>query len=83
LRRILEERFPEVATTEPERLAHHYTQAGLAEPAVNYWRRAVALTVSRSAIAETIAHIRHVLELLARLTDDRKPQKTELELRLI
>jgi predicted ATPase len=50
---------------------------------VNYWRRAVALAVSRSAIAETIAHVRHGLELLATLPDDRKRQKTELELRLI
>jgi predicted ATPase len=25
--RILEERFPEVATTEPERIAHHYMRA--------------------------------------------------------
>jgi predicted ATPase len=80
--RILEERFPEVGTTEPERLAHHYTQAGLAEPAVNYWRRAGTLALSRSGFPEATAHFRRGLELLARLPDDRKRQQTEIELRL-
>ena len=80
--RILEDRFPEVATAEPERLAHHYTQAALAEPAVNYWRRAGELAISRSAIFEAVAHFGHGLEVLATLPDDRKRQHTEIELRL-
>jgi tetratricopeptide (TPR) repeat protein len=80
--RILEERFPEVSTTGPERLAHHYTEAGLAEPAVSYWRRAGELAISRSAIFEAAVHFRHGLEELAKLPDDRKRQQTELELRL-
>jgi predicted ATPase len=81
--RVLEEHFPGVATTEPERIAHHYTAAGLAEPAVNYWLRAGKLAISRSATSEAVAHFGHGLEALARLTDDRKQQKTELELRLV
>ena len=36
----LAERFPETATTHPELLAHHYTEAGLSEPAIVYWQQA-------------------------------------------
>ena len=32
--------FPETAQTQPEILAHHYTQAGMVETAVEWWRRA-------------------------------------------
>ncbi|MDP6484314.1 MAG: hypothetical protein QGH70_10780, partial [Nitrospinota bacterium] len=32
--------FPETAASEPELLAHHYSEAGLAEAAVPYWQRA-------------------------------------------
>ena len=37
---VLAERLPEMAETQPELVAHHYTEAGLAAPAVEYWRRA-------------------------------------------
>jgi class 3 adenylate cyclase/tetratricopeptide (TPR) repeat protein len=80
--RMLEERFPEVATTEPERLAHHYTEAGLAEPAVTYWRNAGELAISRSAISEAVAHLGRGLEVVAKLPDDRRRQQTEIQLRL-
>src|SRR5262249_36252888 len=80
--RVLEDQFPEVATTEPERLAHHYTQAGPEEPAVNYWRKARALALPRSAIFEAAAHLEHGLEALAKLPNDPNQQKAQLELRL-
>src|SRR2546426_921801 len=37
---ILEARFAAICETQPEILAHHYTEAGLAEPALPYWQRA-------------------------------------------
>jgi class 3 adenylate cyclase len=37
---VLAERFPETAETQPELVAHHYTEAGLKEQAVVYWQRA-------------------------------------------
>ena len=40
--KVLEEQFPETAETQPELLAHHCTQAGLAEKAVDYWHKAGA-----------------------------------------
>src|SRR6266498_2767502 len=37
---VLVEQFPETAETQPELLAHHYTEAGRTEQAVGYWQRA-------------------------------------------
>ena len=40
------------------RLAHHYTEAGLTEQAVDYWRRAGHRAIERSANAEAGANWR-------------------------
>jgi class 3 adenylate cyclase len=47
--RLLEDRFPEVASTEPELVAHHYTEANCPAPAITYWHKAGAAAASRSA----------------------------------
>jgi predicted ATPase len=62
--RVLEERFPEVADTQPELLAYHYTAAGLTERAIPYWERGGQRAMERSANLESIAHLRKGLELL-------------------
>ena len=49
--RVLEERFPETADAEPELLARHCAEAGLAEQAVDYWQRAGQRALARSAMA--------------------------------
>src|SRR5256712_3888324 len=46
---VLEGRFPETVETQPELLAHHYTEAGLAEHAIPYWQRAGEHASERSA----------------------------------
>ena len=37
---VLEARFPATSETQPELLAHHYTEAGLREQALPYWQQA-------------------------------------------
>src|SRR5262249_57665200 len=37
---VLEAQFPDTAQTQPELVAHHYTEAGLNVHAVSYWQRA-------------------------------------------
>ena len=37
---VLETRFPDTVKTQPELLAHHYTEAGFNAKAMGYWRRA-------------------------------------------
>src|SRR4029077_20228442 len=36
----IEQHFPETVQAQPELLAHHYTEAALAEPAIEYWVKA-------------------------------------------
>src|SRR5262249_39550440 len=76
----LEAQFPQTVTAQPEILAHHYTEAGLNEPAVSYWQRAGERAMQRSAHAEAISHLTKGLEVLQALPDT--PERTQQELLL-
>ncbi len=54
--RALEEHFADLVANEPELLAHHFSEAGLADPACDYRMRAGDRAVSRAAYTEAIAH---------------------------
>ncbi len=75
---LLEARFPEVVETQPELVAHHFTEAGLAEQAVAYWQHAGQRAIEHSANQEAIAHLMTGLELLPHLPDT--PERTQQEL---
>jgi predicted ATPase len=77
---VLEAQFPETAATQPEVLAHHYTEAGLAAPAVGYWQRAGQHASDRSAHLEAISHLTTGIELLATLPET--PEHTQQALTL-
>src|SRR5712691_12126062 len=79
---VLEEQFPESATTQPELLAQHYTEAGLREPAIAYWQRAGQRAVAHSAHIEAISHFTHGLDLLQALPDTPQRAQHELTLRI-
>jgi class 3 adenylate cyclase/tetratricopeptide (TPR) repeat protein len=76
--RAIEERLPETIGTQPELLAHHYTEAGLAEQALPYWQDAGQRAVQRSANVEAINHLRRGLELLKMLPDSPDHVRREL-----
>jgi class 3 adenylate cyclase/predicted ATPase len=78
----LEEQFPEVGQTQPEVLAQHLTEAGLAARAIPYWRRAGELDAGRSADAEAIAHLSRGLDLIAALPNAAQHADEELALRM-
>ena len=59
----LRDKFPDVVEVEPELLAHHFTQAGLTDPAIAYWGRAGDLALRRSAFKEAIAHLGKAIEM--------------------
>lgn len=63
-----------------EQLAHHYTHAGLAAPALAYWHRASQRSSARSAYVETVAQCGKALELLAALPE--RPERIEQEVLL-
>src|SRR5262249_18471621 len=46
---VLEARFPDMCETQPELLAHHYTEAGLAEVAIPYWQQGGPRGIRRPA----------------------------------
>jgi predicted ATPase len=77
---VLEERFPETVEIQPELLAHHYTEAGLAAQAIRYWRKAGQRASERAAHMEAIAHFTKGLDLLKALPDT--PDRVQQELRL-
>jgi class 3 adenylate cyclase/tetratricopeptide (TPR) repeat protein len=52
----IESQFDEIAENQPELLAHHFGEAGLAGPACNYRMRAGDRAVSRCAYKEAVAH---------------------------
>jgi serine/threonine protein kinase/tetratricopeptide (TPR) repeat protein/ABC-type transport system involved in cytochrome c biogenesis ATPase subunit len=75
------EQFPEVVETQPEVLAHHYTEAGEYEPAIRHWLRAGIRASLHSANQEAERHIKYALTLLRSLPDS--AQRTQQELQLL
>src|SRR5262249_24916179 len=77
---VLEERLPETRESQPELLAHHYTEAGCTAQAISYWQRAGQCAIERSAYMEAMAHCTKGLELLQTLPDT--PARAQQELML-
>jgi predicted ATPase len=77
---LLEARFPEVVETQPELVAHHYTEAGVMASAVPYWQQAGQRAIERSANAEAIAHLRQGLAGLTTLPETPERLQQELDL---
>jgi predicted ATPase len=79
---VLEGRFVEIIETQPELLAHHYTEAGLIAQAIPYWQRAGRTALERSANSEVIGHLTKALELLKTLPDTPERIQQELDLQI-
>jgi predicted ATPase len=73
---------PETVETQPELLAHHYTEAGLAEQAVGYWQQAGERSTVRSAYVEAVTHLTKGLEVLQTLPDTPARTRHELDMQL-
>jgi predicted ATPase len=80
--RVLEEQFIEVAERQPEFLAQHYTEAGLAEQAIPYWLRAGQRAIERSAHSEAVSHFTKGLEVLRGLPESPEHVQHELAFHL-
>src|SRR5262245_36274864 len=80
---VLVEHFPDTAETQPELLAHHYTEAGLHEQAIPYWQRAGQQALQRSANPEAVRHLTHGLALLTTLPETLARTQQELDLQLV
>jgi len=81
--RTLEERFSDIVASQPEIVAHHFTEAGLVEPAIDYWLKAGQHAARRSANAEALNHLARGLELLPTIDDPMLRNKWELLLQTL
>ena len=54
------------AATEPEVIAHHFTEAGLDDLAIEWWGRAGDQALRRSAFQEAISHLGKAIEMANR-----------------
>lgn len=80
--RVLEADWPDTVELHPELVAHHYTEAGLAAPAIRYWQRAGLKAVESSANKEAIRHLSRALEMLQTLPESPDRDRQELALHL-
>ena len=79
---VLQSRFPESAESEPELLAHHFTEAALFKPAVGKWKKAGLRAIDSSANAEAASHLAKALELFGKLEDANDSPQEELSLQI-
>jgi predicted ATPase len=79
----IEQHFPHTVESEPEIVAHHCAEAGLAERAVDYWRQAGRRALARSAAPEAAAQLAKSLEALRTLPDGPERCRREAELQVL
>jgi predicted ATPase len=76
---VLEAQFPQTVATQPELVAHHFTEAGVAQKAVGYWLKAGLRSRDHSANIEAIGHLTKGLALVDTFPDspERDAQKLQ------
>jgi class 3 adenylate cyclase/predicted ATPase len=81
----LESQFAEIAESQPELLAHHYSEAGLIEKAAGLWGRAGLRSLDRSALVEAAEQLTHALAHIADLptTSALRCEEIKLQVALI
>ena len=79
---VLQHQFAALCDSQPERLAQHHEQAGMADEALAGWQRAARHATQRSALGEAIAHLRRALVLVLRQAPGPDRDRIELQLQL-
>ena len=79
---VLNEQFPDTAGRQPEIVARHFTEAGVADLAIDYWHRAGERALQRSANAEASAHLRAGIKVIESLPPGNKLRRRELDLQM-
>jgi predicted ATPase len=79
---VLLGQFPATAAAEPELLAHHFTQAGLTETAIEWWGKAGQRSLERSALIEAIEQFTRALDQIATLPATPVLRREEIKLQV-
>jgi class 3 adenylate cyclase/predicted ATPase len=77
--------FPEIAESQPELLARHYTEAGLIEKAARLWGTAGQRSLARSALVEAVEQLTRALAQIDTLptTPELRREQIKLQVALI
>ena len=76
----LESQFREIAESQPELLAHHYTEAGLIEKAAGLWGKAGQRSLARAALLEGVEQLKRALDQIATLPATPTLRREEIKL---
>ncbi|HME26743.1 MAG TPA: AAA family ATPase [Acetobacteraceae bacterium] len=71
-----------IATAEPELLAYHFAEAGIADRAIDYHLKAAEHAMARCALTEMVSHLRRGLGLLSSLPASPETSRRELLLQV-
>ena len=74
--------YREIAETQPELIARHFSEAALPELALPFWRRAGDRATTRSANYEAIDHYEKVLAIAQKLSDLQVREHAVLEAKI-
>jgi len=80
---LLQQRWPDLAASQPELLALHQTEAGLHHDALTQWMLAASNAAARSAELEAISHLRRALVALESLEPGVDRDRTALRVQLL
>ena len=79
---VLRDQFAATAAAEPELLAHHFTEAGLTEAAVEWWGKAGQRSLARSALLEGAEQLKRALAQIATLPVTPALRREEIKLEI-
>jgi class 3 adenylate cyclase/predicted ATPase len=71
-----------VAAAETEALAHHFTQAGMTDAAIEWWGKAGQQSLERSALVEATAQLTRALDQIASLASTPALRREEIKLQV-
>ena len=77
---VLRDKFAATTAVEPELLAHHFTQAGLTEAAIEWWGKAGQRSLERSALLEAVEQLTRALSQIADLPATPALRREEIKL---
>ena len=78
----LARQFPEIAESQPELLARHFTEAGAIEKAAGYWGKAGQRSLARSALQEAAEQLTRALAQIAALPNKPTLRRQEIKLQV-
>jgi tetratricopeptide (TPR) repeat protein len=79
---VLRDQFPATAMAEPELLAHHFTQAGLTEAAIEWLGKAGHRSLDRSALVEAVEHFTRAIDQIAILPATPALRREQIKLQI-